>query len=84
MFTEYITIYIPYVKDMSVLAHWASLGLSDFIKVSCILLIIMAVITSNWLFRGFLAAKPEGRKTVIGEAIFEGASTVCHCVPSNY
>ena len=49
------------------LSHLASLGMTDFLKAVLVILLIMAVIFSNWLFRAFIAAKPEGRKTVLGE-----------------
>ena len=50
-----------------VLARLASLGMSDYLEAVLVLLLTKAVIFSNWLFRAFIAAKPEGRKTVLGE-----------------
>ena len=50
-----------------VLAHLASLGMPDYLEAVLVLLLTLAVISSNWLFRAFIAAKPEGRKTVLGE-----------------
>ena len=53
--------------DMSgLLAHLGGLSLGDWLTLSYILLIIIAVTISNHLFNGFLASKPEGRKTVLG------------------
>ena len=43
-----------------------SLSLTDWLTLLYILLLLLAVLTSNKLFKGFLAAKPEGRKTVLG------------------
>ena len=50
-----------------VLAHLSGLGMTDYLKAVLVVLLTMAVIFSNWLFRAFIAAKPEGRKTVFGE-----------------
>ena len=44
----------------------SSLNLNDWLTLIYILLLLIAVLTSNRLFKGFLAAKPEGRKTVLG------------------
>ena len=43
-----------------------SLSLTDWLTLLYILLLLLAVLISNHLFKGFLAAKPEGRKTVLG------------------
>ena len=48
-------------------SHWSLLTLTDWATVVYILLLILAVILSNWLFVGFVDSKPEGRKTVLGE-----------------
>jgi hypothetical protein len=48
--------------------HWSLLTFSDWATVGYILLLVLAVIISNWLFIGFVDSKPEGRKTVLGEA----------------
>ena len=47
---------------------WSSLNLNDWLTLIYILLLLIAVLTSNRLFKGFLAAKPEGRKTVLGNS----------------
>ena len=55
-------------------SFWAlcsSLSLTDWLTLLYILLLLMAVLTSNRLFKGFLAAKPEGRKTVLGWSSFK-------------
>ena len=53
--------------DMSgLLANLEGLSLADWLTLSYILLIIITVCISNNLFNGFLASKPEGRKTVLG------------------
>ena len=43
-----------------------SLSLTDWLTLLYILILLMAVLISNHLFKVFLAAKPEGRKTVLG------------------
>ena len=45
-----------------------SLSLADWLTLLYILILLMAVLISNHLFKGFLAAKPEGRKTVLGNS----------------
>ena len=50
----------------SVLAHWQSLGLPDFLAVTFTLILILMARIGNKLFIGFVSSKPEGRKTVIG------------------
>ena len=50
----------------SVLAHWQSMGLPDFLAVTFTLLLILLARIGNKLFIGFVSSKPEGRKTVIG------------------
>ena len=49
-------------------SHWSLLTLTDWATVGYSLLLILAIIFSNWLFVGFVDSKPEGRKTVLGEA----------------
>ena len=54
----------------SVLAHWQSLGLPDFLAVTFTLLLILMARIGNKLFIGFVSSRPEGRKTVIGNLLF--------------
>ena len=57
----------PDTVDMAgLLAHLAGLSLGDWLTLLYILLLLITVIISNHLFNGFLASKPEGRKTVLG------------------
>ena len=52
-------------EDM--LDHWASLGLTDGLTLLYWIILAFAVCVSNNLFADFVASKPEGRKTAIGE-----------------
>ena len=56
----------PLVLWQNVLAHWKSMGLPDYLAVVFGLLLILLARIGNNLFIGFVASKPEGRKTVIG------------------
>ena len=49
------------------LDHWASLGWSDGLTLLYWIVLLIAVIVSNNLFADFVASKPEGRKTAIGQ-----------------
>ena len=49
------------------LDHWASLGVYDAITVLVFIAMITLVTISNWFFAEFIASKPEGRKTAMGE-----------------
>ena len=52
--------------EEGLLAHIHGLSLGDWLTLLYILLLLIQVIISNYLFKGFLASKPEGRKTVLG------------------
>ena len=60
----------PLVIWQNVLTHWMSMGLPDYLAVVFGLVLILLARIGNNLFTGFVASKPEGRKTVIG--ILEG------------
>ena len=60
----------PLVIWQNILTHWKSMGLPDYLAVVFGLLLILLARIGNNLFTGFVASKPEGRKTVIG--ILEG------------
>ena len=59
----------PLVLWQNVLAHWKSMGLPDYLAVVFGLLLILLARIGNNLFIGFVASKPEGRKTVIGNLV---------------
>ena len=50
--------------------HWSSLSLQDLLVLFYILLLLFCLVLTNRLFIGFIASKPEGRKTAIGETLF--------------
>ena len=60
----------PLVLWQNILTHWKSMGLPDYLAVVFGLVLILLARIGNNLFTGFVASKPEGRKTVIG--ILEG------------
>ena len=43
---------------------------SDMLALLYLVLLLLAVLLSNSLFAAFIAAKPEGRKTVLGGKIW--------------
>ena len=49
--------------------HWSSLGLPDLLALLYLFFLLFCLVLSNRLFVGFVASKPEGRKTAIGEKI---------------
>ena len=49
------------------ISYWATLDLSDWLTACYVIVLILAVILSNWVFADFVASKPEGRKTVLGK-----------------
>jgi hypothetical protein len=49
-------------------SHWSQLTPSDWAAAGYISLLVLAVILGNWIFVRFVDSKPEGRKTVLGEA----------------
>ena len=50
----------------SLSSHWSSLTPAEIFSALYLLLLILAVITSNHFFIRFVSSKPEGRKTVLG------------------
>ena len=54
------------------LNHWSCVSLKEWLTALYITLLTAVVVTSNTLFAGFVASKPEGRKTVIGEGRLQG------------
>jgi hypothetical protein len=59
---------MEHTKDM--LAYWSSLTLSDLLASVWIVVMVLFTLLSNHLFTSFIASKPAGRKTVIGENIY--------------
>ena len=55
--------------------QWKNIDLHDVVIVIFSLVLIVFVITSNSFFADFIASKPEGRKTAVGE--FTDKSKVC-------
>ena len=53
----------------NILMHWKLMGLPDYLAVVFGLLLILLARMGNNLFVGFVASKPEGRKTVIGNLV---------------
>ena len=49
------------------LDNWARLGGYDIFRLISLLLLIALVTTGNKLFVDFIAAKPPGRKTALGD-----------------
>ena len=62
-----------WVLDDMVL-QWENVGLPDVVIIIFSLVLIVLVITSNIFFADFIASKPEGRKTAVGE--FADKSTI--------
>ena len=52
-------------EDM--MEQWESIGLLDIVTILCSLVLMVFVAASNGLFADFVASKPEGRKTALGE-----------------
>ena len=52
-----------------VVHHWSSLSLKDLLALFYILFQLFFLVLSNRLFVGFIASKPEGRKTAIGKIL---------------
>ena len=48
-------------------AEMSSLVLKDLLTILYVLFLLFGLVLSNKLFVGFVASKPEGRKTAIGE-----------------
>ena len=46
---------------------WTCLSLGELLTVAYLLLHILLVLLSSRLLAGFIASKPEGRKTVMGQ-----------------
>ena len=55
------------------LSHWRSINLADILTAAYIIFLVLFVIGCNHLFTNFVDAKPEGRKTVLGQ-LFCGIS----------
>ena len=51
------------------LSHWRSINLADILTAAYIIFLVLFVIGCNHLFTNFVDAKPEGRKTVLGQLI---------------
>ena len=49
------------------LSHWASLTIDDVLTAIYLVLLVVFVVTCNYLFESFVESKPEGRKTVLGQ-----------------
>jgi hypothetical protein len=62
---------------VDLLDHWSSLGLSDLFILLYIGLLVLGIVVSNRLFAGFVAAKPEGRKTALGGTVRSLEITGC-------
>ena len=48
------------------LSYWASLSVTNWLTAGYALVLIVAVIVSNYFLGNFVASKAEGRKTVLG------------------
>ena len=53
------------------LTHWRFITFSDLLTASYIIFLVLFVIGCNHLFTNFVDAKPEGRKTVLGQLYCE-------------
>ena len=53
------------------LSHWRSINLADILTAAYIIFLVLFVIGCNHLFTNFVDAKPEGRKTVLGQLFCE-------------
>ena len=49
--------------------YWMNLQLQDFLAILFLLLMMFVTIICNVLFASFIASKPAGRKTVLGNHI---------------
>ena len=66
-FVLYVAVRMGLLDDMVV--QWDDSGLYDVVIIIYSLFLIVLVITSNSLFADFIASKPEGRKTAVGEFV---------------
>ena len=51
---------------VSYIAYWGNLNHLDILGAAFILLMILLIVFSNYLFNRFVESKPAGRKTVLG------------------
>ena len=49
------------------LDHWSNLSVAEIVSIIYFLHLILLVININNIFQQFVASKPEGRKTAMGE-----------------
>ena len=66
-FVIYVAVRMGILDNMVV--QWENIVLYDVVMIIYSIFLIVFVITSNNFFADFVASKPEGRKTAVGELI---------------